>query len=560
MSNGRTKRRLKNVIKYVLVFGLAGTMLLMFLVNRFVEPLLRDRLHTLIVQGSDSLYYYQLGKINANLFGGNVEVQNLHIRVDSNHYKRLLAMKALPALTMQLDLQRGRIRGLSVVSFLFSKKIHVREILSKEADVKLSRHVRDVEGPGNTTPLWKAMQPNIKSISVDRINLDGMKLLYKNADTAEAVKLQFDRCEAVFRNIQIDSASTVDTTRIGFAKSLAMNFYDLKFRTPDSTYKMKAEQISYSSIERLLRINDFKIQSTLEKDEFFQAATLQSNRYEIQFKEAVFSDLRLDRFIHSNVIAADSVWLNAPEIEIANDKTLPPTLESKFGRYPHQNLLKAGTRIAINGIRIKDGRLTYTERAEKTKQEGKLEITHLNAQISNVTNEQQFISKNARCLAKVDARLFGDSRIQTQFTFPLDSINGNFAVVGEAYNISGIQLNKIAEPLANIKIQSLQIPIVKFQVRGDDYSTSGDVKMRYHDLAIIFRKTNEETGAVTTKKFLTKLINKYTIYPSNPSEGVEREANNVIYARTSTKGFFAVVWKTIFAGMQNIMMKTGRYE
>jgi hypothetical protein len=133
-------------------------------------------------------------------------------------------------------------------------------------------------------------------------------------------------------------------------------------------------------------------------------------------------------------------------------------------------------------------------------------------------------------------------------------------VVGEAYNISGIQLNKIAEPLANIKIQSLQIPIVKFQVRGDDYSTSGDVKMRYHDLAIIFRKTNEETGAVTTKKFLTKLINKYTIYPSNPSEGVEREANNVIYARTSTKGFFAVVWKTIFAGMQNIMMKTGRYE
>lgn len=60
--------------------------------------------------------------------------------------------------------------------------------------------------------------------------------------------------------------------------------------------------------------------------------------------------------------------------------------------------------------------------------------------------------------------------------------------------------------------------------------------------------------------FLTKLINKFTIYPSNPGENGERIANNIIYARTSTKGFFGVIWKTIFAGMQNIMLKSGRYQ
>ena len=57
-------------------------------------------------------------------------------------------------------------------------------------------------------PLWKAIQSNIKSISIDKINLDGVKLLYRNADTSESVKLQFDRCEALFKNVRIDSAAT----------------------------------------------------------------------------------------------------------------------------------------------------------------------------------------------------------------------------------------------------------------------------------------------------------------------------------------------------------------
>ena len=556
----RVNKRARKIIQYVLLLAIIAFGFLLFFINRFIEPMLRDRLHTLIVQGSDSLYRYQLGNLNANFFGGNVEVENLHIQVDSSRYKQLAETNALPSLTMQLDLQKGRIRGLGVMALLFGKKIKITEILSKEADIKLSRHIRNLQERPNTIPLWKAIQPVIRSISIDRINLDGVKLLYKNADTSESIKLQFDRCVALFKNIKVDSIASVDTTRIAFAQSINMQFYDLKFRTPDSAYKMKAEVIDYSSDKKRLQIKDFKIQPTLEKEEFFKTARVQKSRYEVEFDDAVFTNLRIDRFIYSNIIAADSVFLTKPQLRIENDKTLPPTLENKFGKYPHQSLLKANSTIIVKAIKITDGDVSYTEKNEKTKKEGKLSFESLSASIANVTNDANMIRQNAQCIANVEAKVLGMSPIETRFTFFLDSREGRFDAKGQVQNLNGKELNAIAEPLSNIQIQSVNIGFIQFDVHGDDYSANGNVRMNYNNLAITLRKRDDETGAVKTKKFLTKLINKFTIYPSNPSEGVQRVADNVVYARTSSKSFFGVVWKTVFAGMQNIMMKTGRYE
>lgn len=552
--------RLKKAIKYIGLLFLIVFVFLLFFANRFVEPVLRDRLHTLIIQGSDSLYVYTLGKLNANFFGGNVEVENLHIRIDSNRYFKMLRENALPSLTMQLDLQKAEVRGLGVFSLILGKQINISEILSKEANVKLSRHInRESPGNSNVVPLWKAVQPGIKSITIDKIKLDGVKLLYRNADTSESVKLQFDRCEAVFNNIKIDSMATADTSRIGFAKELSMQFYDLKFRTPDSTYKMKAELINYSSVSKTLQIKDFKLQPTLEEN-FFKYAAVQKSSYVIEFEEVKFTNLLLDRFIHNNMIVADSMVVFQPEINIENDKTLPPDFENKIGRYPHQQLLKAEPVIMIKGMRMVNAKLSYTEKSEKTLKQGKLVVDKMNAYISNITNDAGLIKNNPNCIATISARIFNSSPINAKFIFYLDSTEGEFEAQGRVQNLNAAQLNTVAIPLANTELTSLHIESLLFQMHGDDFSTKGKVQLKYDKLALVLRKTDEETGRTKTRNFLSKILNRFSIFPSNPSEGKERVADDVVYARTSSKSFFGVVWKTIFAGMQNIMMKSGRYQ
>ncbi|RPD50975.1 MULTISPECIES: hypothetical protein [Chitinophagaceae] len=529
--------------------------------NRLVTPMLRERLHTLIIQGSDSLYRYELGNLKANFFGGNVTVENLRIDIDSSHYRRLDAAHALPSLTMELQLQRGYISGLSVFRLLFSKRIEITEIGSKEANVRLSRHVRPNNIASNAQPLWKMLQPAIRSIQVDRINLDGIKLLYANADTSESVQLQFDRCVAQFNNVRVDSAAAADTSRIVFTKNITLRFADLSYRTPDSLYNMAAEQLYYSSGDRYLELANFTLQPTLDLATFYKTMGRRMSRYEVTTNKAYFTNLRLDRFIHDNIIVADSAVVVQPDLEIYLDKTLPPEYVSKLGTYPHQRLLHAPMAIDVRTLHVKNGDLSYTERGEKTDKEGTLTFRGTNLLVNNVTNLPARIQKDPLCVAQMNTNILENSPLEAHFTFYLDSADGEWAVSGRARNVTAAQLNTVAMPLGNTELTSGKIDDIKFALRGDSYRGYGRVEMRYSNMAVILRTIDDETGALKTKKLLTKLLNKFTLYPSNPGpDGVVRHGNEVVYARPSNQSFFATIWKTMLKGMQEVMLKSGVYE
>jgi hypothetical protein len=557
-------KRVRPYRKILIVAGsvlLALFIVLLIFVNRFIEPVLKDRIHTLIIKGSDSLYTYTLGNLKANFYGGNVEVENLQIKIDSNRYEDLRKRNALPSLTMQLSLARGQIKGIGLIDLLFGKKISIREIMSSKADVILSRHVRPRNTREDNVPIWKAIQPNIASIYVGRIKLDGIKLLYKNADTSESVKLQFDRCDASFNDILIDSAAANDTTRIGFTKEISMRFDDLKFRTSDSTYKMKAQGIAYSSKDRILEVDSFKLQPTLEKEDFYGAANRQTSLYYIEFAKVRFVNTRLDHFIHNNIIDADSVVFEKPDIKIYNDKSLPPDFESKIGKFPHQQLLKAASTIIVKNLSFKDAALEVTEKNPATNKEGTIAISHLNFSANNITNDSSLIKKNPVCSANCNGTILGSSPVSLSLKLRLDSANGRFDASGSVKNISAAQLNQVAVPLANVQINSCTIHDVEFSVSGEDYGATSNVRMHYNNLSLTLRKTDEETGEIKTKKFVTKLLNKFVIWPDNPgSDGIERVAQNSKVSRLTMQSFFGLIWKAIFAGMQDVMMKTGRYE
>lgn len=534
--------------------------ILLIFVNRFIEPVLKDRLHTLIIQGSDSLYTYTLGKLNANFYGGNVEVENLQINIDSNRYHYLRKRNALPSLTMQLSLQKGHVKGVGIIDLLFGRKINIAEIFSSAADIKLSRHVRPRTVNEENVPIWKSIQPAIKSIYVGKIKLDGIKLLYRNADTSESVKLQFDRCDASFDDIRIDSTAAFDTTRMGFTRAIDIRFNDLKYRTADSTYKMKAEWITYSSKERKLEIDSFKLQPTLEKEDFYSAANRQTSLYYIEFAKVRFLNTRLDHFIHNNVIDGDSVVFENPDIKIYNDKTLPPDFESKIGKYPHQKLMNTSAVIALKNLLIKNASLAYTEKDGKTLQEGTFAVNNLNLHATNVTNDLSLIERNRFCTANMSGAILGSSPVSLSLKLYLDSLNGRYDASGSIRNVSAAQLNGLAMPLANVQINSFNIHNLDFNVSGEDHSAVSSVRMRYNNLSLTVRKIDEETGANETKKFMTKILNKFVIWDDNPGpDGVERVAQNTRVARLTTHSFFGLLWKAIFAGMQDIMMKSGRY-
>ena len=537
----------------ILLLAIAGIILL---ANIFLEPALRKKLHTLIIQGSDSLYTYQLGRLKANFFGGDVEVENLLIDIDSNRYEVLKQRKALPSLTMQLRLQNGHIKGVGLISVLFGKKLVIEEIMTRQADIRLSRHVNKSETVRDNPPLWKAMRPSLKSISVDHIKLDGLKLLYKNADTSESEKLQFDRFDALIEDVKIDSVAAQDSNRIGFAEEVFLKFHDLKFRTADSSYKMKAAWITYSSRNKTIEIDSFKLQPTLEKEDFYKYYGVQASLYYVAFHKIRLANTHLYRFIHRFFIDAESLIVIYPHLKIYIDKSQERQFKSKIGTFPHQQLMKSGATIAIKNILVKEGTVQHTEKNGKSGKEGTFALSNLNLLIKNAVNDSLLIKKNNICYVEAQGSILGASPITALFRFYLDSLNGRFDVSGSVKNITAAQLNPLSTTLANTYISSLTIHELVFSIKAEEFEAWADVQMRYNNLSLLLRKTDEETGQIKTRKFMTRVVNERLLYADNPAaDGMERTAKNVHYARLTTQSFFGMIWRSLFAGMQKIMMR-----
>jgi hypothetical protein len=560
MPSGKRIKKYKKIIIISAIVLFSLFTIFIILADRLIEPILKDKLHTLIIQGSDSLYSYKLGRLSTSLLGGKVEVENLQITIDSNRYAQLEQKRALPSLTMQLNLGRGYIQGVGIISLLFGRKVIVEEILSKDAQIKLSRHIHQIQKVTESKPLWMAIRPKIESIDIKTIRLVGIKMSYKNADTSESVKLKFDRCDAVFKNIRVDSLAAVDTTRIGFTKSINLKFNDLKFRTDDSTYKMKAQEITYSSEKRILEVDSFKLQPTLDKDAFYKNASQQQNIYKVEIDEVRFVNTRLDHFIYNNVIDADSVVFETPRVAIYNDRSLPVNYTSKIGRYPQQELLNASSTVIIRNLSVQSATFSYTEKNPRTQMEGVLSIDNLNIAAHNITNDLNKIKNDPLLTANVQGKILGTSPVTASFNFRLDSTNGSYEATGNILKASASELNKLSVPLADIQLNSFDLQFLEFKIKGSDYGATGDVKMQYNNLFLTIKKTDTTTGVTQTKKFLTKVLNKFVLWPENPMNGSERYAIGKKVSRLTTESFFGLLWKTIFGGMQDIMMKAGRYE
>jgi hypothetical protein len=527
--------------------------------NYYVEPILQRRIGVLIVTGSDSLYRYRIAKLDASLFGGDVEVDSLQMEVDSVRYKLMAVEGRLPAITFRVDMPHGHLRGVGLWSLLVGRKVQVDELFTGDARIELWRNGRDVRRDAPTSPLWKTIRPGISGITLNKLRLEGVRFAYRYITDSLSLQVKFDTCTALIRDIRIDSLASVDPERIGFCRYVNLHFYDLKYRSADSMYKLKAKVIDYNSEGHVLRIEDFKLQPTLkDKESFYNTVKLQRQMTVIGFDLLELKGFRMENFFRDNAVRADSLVITSPYANLYLDRTMPPTLEGKSGNYPNQLLLNSGYEVDIRAMAIRNGSLEYTERGKKSGRAGTVRLSALRIAGSNITNIPSLIARDSTWHMHAEGLAMGNTPAKADFGFDLRGPEGRFTADGTIGNSVAAQLNGVSEPLAFMHLQRFDMEQLRFSLRGDEYGATGTVRMRYRNLSLELQKEDPQTGSVQTKGLLTRVVNKYTLLHNNPdASGREYFAGNVQQSRLMTQTFFGLIWKSIFSGMQTIMTNSG---
>jgi hypothetical protein len=536
---------------------LTGVTLIFFTILGFMlEPMLKKRLHSLIIDGSDSLYQYSLGSFHANLFGANVSLKDFKLWVDSARYQQMQSEHSLPAVTMQLDIKLGQVKGISLLALLGGNKLKIQTINSEEGQITLARHyVKSDTVEGKKRPFWKSIRSSMNGLTVDKISLENIRFAYWDLGLDDA-RFEFKRCDAELQDIRIDSALLADTTRLGYLGGFSLRLQGLDYLTADSVYKLGIGTIEYATTNRQLDIHRFHLQPSDSYARLAMLDTVGKTYFTLKTENIRFKDMRLEQFINANTIRAESMVIQSPQVNMYIDRSIPKDLRTKVGRYPHQLLERAPLNLMINNLVLANMQMLYTEKSGRTEKEGQIDLQDITLRAENVTNIPEAKKINPYCTITADGKILG-SPITTRFKLYLDSANGRFDADGSIKNITAAQLNPIAENLASMRLNSLNIQEVSFSLTGNDFKGVGSVRMVYDGLNVDVLKRDEKTGDVETNKFLTKLLNRYMAYPSNPVAGApERVAANAAADRLLWQSFFGLIWKTVFLGMQNIILKS----
>ena len=160
----------------------------------------------------------------------------------------------------------------------------------------------------------------------------------------------------------------------------------------------------------------------------------------LNLKERVLPTCYSIVFFTATLLIADTLYIEKPVLEAYKDRTYPPLFESKIGAYPHQKLLKAASTIMLKGMVVNGATINYTEKGEKSGEEGTLNFTDLNLRAANITNDSNRIKQNGKCVVTASGKIFNTSPITAKLNFYLDSTNGWFDANGTVDNVSAAQL------------------------------------------------------------------------------------------------------------------------
>jgi hypothetical protein len=553
----KRKRRIgRRILAVLLVFlVLCGVGFHLF-ITRYLPPLVKKRLSEVIVTGSDSLYKFEMGNFDLGFWGGSARFTDLHITIDSTVYKRMKESRLLPPMTCEILLQKGHINGLGLRSLVLSHKLNIDEIIFDAADVKLSRHFKASEDKTDDgQPLWKLIQPRMRSISIGAIYCANLKINYQNVDSATSFRWQIEKSNILVSDIKVDSVSAKDSNRFMFAKNVSFNATNIRLKTTDGLYSLTANEVSYASAGEWMEIKQLDFLPAVNEAAFSKHFGYQHEIYKLKAPLLRLKHFIFPIWITRNRMQADTLELASPVFAIHLDRNGKANPYSRKGNYPQQMLQRAGFTIAVKRVNATDASVTYTETSSLTNRTGELVFPSVSGTIDNITNDPVTLKRFPECIARVHGSVMSTGKVNTVFRFNLPDRNGGFTVNASITNLNAPQLQPLFKAMTAVEMQSFNLQRLDYAVSGNEDAATGSLSMKYDNMDILLNQV-EPDKSFDRKGLISFIANRLIIYKENPMKNEEeRKANGVRVQRDATRSFFNLIWKTMFTASGKIVLR-----
>lgn len=535
------------IISLLIISAIAGGVIYW---QVYRKQIIRERLESAIHEKTSGLYAVKYDKLTLDEVAGNLTVSGFTLLYDSLNFLNLVREKTAPPSLLRVRIPAITVSGVKTPRALLSKEIVGKKLQldGPEIEIIYTNTGQDSARNVPTREVYEQILGNLKLIRIDTLQIMNAKITTRSMRTNRE-NIRMEGMSIQLTNVSVDSLGWTDTSRILFAKELALSCSKLSWASANRLYHFSADSVQTNSTNRQITVARFRIDPTLAEDAFVRSLPTQDDRFDFNIHRIDFRNIDIRRLFDER-IEADSLTIGAATFKIYRDLGIVRDRKNRVGTYPHQALARLSMPVNIRRMVINNAFIEYKERSASTRKAGKVQFYNTRAAIANITNDKQAVQQNKIMRADIRTSFLNQASLQLAWSFYLLHAQGRFDIKGEMGPIDATKLNVLAEPMGPARIEEGKVNSLRMNLAGNDYSMNGTVRLLYENLKISLLEKDEETKKLEKKK-LASLAANLVIKNNNPSgKKDEPRVASVTNDRNTNRSIFHLSWKTLFKGIK----------
>lgn len=539
----------RTIILSILIFFIAVITAGLWYWNTHKKAIIKSEMEATIREKSNGLYKIKYDSLDMDEIAGYLSISNMSLFYDSTRYLELSKHGKEPSILLSIRIPEITVSGLKTKQALIDDEIVGRKLKIKNPviDIIYTNSGEDSSRKIPPKEIYEQVLGNLDLIKADTVLISGAQITTSSLHNKKT-SVQIQDVTITLVDVNVDSSSNADTTRILFAKESSITCSKLSWTSADKLYNYYADSISINSVSRNLHIKSFRAVPTLNEKAFVKALPTQADRYDYSISNIEIQNINLQQLFEENIVA-DKVLIPSASLKIYRDLAIPRDKRNRVGAYPHQLMQKIPVTFRVEKIVVTNGFIEYKERHNISRMAGRIQYYHLNATISNFTNDKKAIAVNNVMTVDMNSMFLNRSPLHVTGQFFLLHPKGRFDLKGSFGAMDATFLNPVIERTGLTHIKSGKINGAEFSVQGNDYTADGTVKMMYDDLKVATLEKDKGSSQLDTKA-LSSFIANIMIKNANPKGNNDVRVAQVHLDRNTNSSFFNFSWKTLFKGIK----------
>jgi len=540
------------------LFNIAGSVLLLICiigvaVNFYFSPKLDQKLKATILASTDSLYTLNFSKANLHALQGKIVINNLVLQPNFEIYNRLKKAGLAPNSLYEVKIRRLVINHVHPLMLYFNKKLDIDQLEITEPEIVVSyeqNRDQDTVIRDKKTP-YQLISKALRSIRIQSILLNDVKLKYVNHNGAKADSMAFKELNLVATDFLLDSVSQYNKTRFLFCDDISAELNNYAGTSYDKRYAYQIKKIKFSTKSSELNISGMSFLPTESAGRFFKSS--RTDYYTVRL-----DSLRLDKFDFKTYskyhkLFAKNLTLTDGSLQLFSNPVPGDSTIDNSINYPQMLLKKLNIDLKIDTIHAQKISIFYTEYNQKSKQSGTVIFANTSGDLYNITNNKAALAQNDLATAKLACYFMNLAKLDVGFSFKLGDDNMPFSYKGMLSAIDLKKVNPIAIPLGMVKIASGKVNRLSFSYQADRQKAQGRLSVLYNDLRVTLLKRDSSSNSNHLKKMslMSLFANALVIKRDNPAGNDPVRVASVGLPRLPRWSIFTYMWRSLWAGLKD---------